>query len=108
MRRRICGLAVLLVVCSLTVATQQQTRRPVFRGGTDLVQLDVVVLDKNRHPITGLAATDFIVLEEGRPRPIQAFAPVTLPAPETAVASTRAATALQWPRKDEVALSATR
>jgi VWFA-related protein len=91
MRRRISSLAVLLVVCTLTVATQEQTRRPVFRGGTDLVQLDVVVLDKNRRPVTGLTAADFLVLEDGRPRPIQAFAPLTLPAPETAVASTRAA-----------------
>ncbi|HWB31340.1 MAG TPA: VWA domain-containing protein, partial [Vicinamibacterales bacterium] len=70
----------------------QQGPRPTFRGGTDLVQLDVVVLDKDRHPVTGLSAADFIVLEDGKPRPIQAFAPVTLPAAATALSSsTRAA-----------------
>lgn len=53
----------------------------VFRTGVDLVQIDVVVLDDNRRPVTGLTAADFTITEEGQPREIQAFAPIALPRP---------------------------
>lgn len=53
---------------------------PTFRSGVDLIQLDVVVLDRNRQPVSGLTAADFTVFEDGRARPLQAFAPITLPA----------------------------
>jgi VWFA-related protein len=52
-----------------------------FRSGIDLVQLDVVVLDKQRRPVTGLAAADFTILQDGKRVPIEAFAAVTLPQP---------------------------
>ena len=41
---------------------------PVFRGRTDLVELDVSVLDKNHQPVRGLTAADFIVKEAGKPQ----------------------------------------
>ena len=53
--------------------------RPVFRGGTDLVQVDVSVLDKKRQPVRGLTAADFSIFEDGQPREIQAFTEVHLP-----------------------------
>lgn len=56
----------------------------VFQTGIDLVQLDVVVLDRNRRPVTGLTAADFTITEEGQPREIQAFAAITLPGPAPA------------------------
>jgi VWFA-related protein len=90
-RRPVVGVVFVLAIVPLALALHAQAQRPTFRGGTDLVQLDVVVLDKDRHPVTGLTAADFVVLEDGQARPIQVFAPVTLPVPETAVASTRAA-----------------
>jgi VWFA-related protein len=52
---------------------------PTFRGGVDVVQLDVTVLDKDRKPLRGLTAADFTVLEDGLPRPIVAATPVELP-----------------------------
>jgi VWFA-related protein len=79
MRRRVSSLAVLLVVCVLTVTTQGQTGRPVFRAGVELVQIDVSVLDGKRQPVKGLTAADFTVIENGVPRPVKAFAEVTLP-----------------------------
>ena len=52
---------------------------PTFRSGVDIVQLDVVVLDRNRKPVAGLTAKDFTILEDDKPRPLAAFATVTLP-----------------------------
>jgi VWFA-related protein len=40
---------------------------PVFRGGTNLVQIDAIVTDDNRRPVTDLTATDFELLDDGKP-----------------------------------------
>jgi VWFA-related protein len=52
-----------------------------FRTGVDIVQVDVSVLDRDRRPVRGLAASDFTVLEDGQERPVVAFSAVDLPAP---------------------------
>lgn len=52
---------------------------PTFRARTDIVQLDVAVLDKQHHPVKGLTAKDFTVLEDGRPVDIVAFDAVDVP-----------------------------
>jgi VWFA-related protein len=56
---------------------------PTFRSGIDVVHVDVTVLDSDRRPVRGLTAADFTVIEDGKPRPIVAFAPVELPPPVT-------------------------
>jgi VWFA-related protein len=61
------------------VAAGQPQAIPSFSSGVDVVQFTVTVLDKDRHPITGLAADDFEVLVDGKPKPLAAFAAVTLP-----------------------------
>ena len=68
------------------LAQQQQPPQPppTFRGGVDVVQVDVSVLDKDRRPVRGLTTADFTVLEDGKPRPIVAFVPVELAEPEPA------------------------
>jgi VWFA-related protein len=64
---------------SVIAIAQQTPIPPTFRTGIDLVQVDVTVLDKDRHPVLGLQAEDFVVREDGQVRPITAFSPVTLP-----------------------------
>jgi VWFA-related protein len=50
--------------------------QPTFRAGVDVIQLDVSVLDKNRHPVHGLKAADFTVFENGKAQQIVTTAEV--------------------------------
>jgi VWFA-related protein len=60
-------------------AHQLPSQPPVtFRAGVDLVEVDVSVLDKDRRPVRGLTRENFTILEDGKPRPVVAFAPVEL------------------------------
>jgi len=65
---------------ALALGAQQPLSQPQasFRGGVDLVEVDVSVLDKERRPVRGLTQSDFTVLEDGKPRPVVAFVPVQL------------------------------
>jgi len=62
------GAAAALV--ALALAGQQQ---PTFKTGTELVRVDVTVLDRNGRPVPDLTADDFVVMEDGVPQRIQAF-----------------------------------
>ena len=66
-------------LCAAAIAVASQQDLPRFRGGIDVVQFTVTVLDKDRRPVTGLTAADFEVLVDRKPRPLAAFAAVTLP-----------------------------
>ena len=72
-------------VASSLVAFAQQAppaAAPQFRAKTEIVHLDVSVLDKNtRRPIQGLTAADFTILEDGIPQPVVAFSAVDVPPP---------------------------
>ncbi len=72
----------LVAAGALLGAAQQpssDTPQARFRTDTDLVQLDVSVLDSKRRPVRGLIAADFTITEEGQTRPIEAFSEVYLP-----------------------------
>ncbi|MEO7191508.1 MAG: hypothetical protein ABI051_10680 [Vicinamibacterales bacterium] len=60
----------------ITLGVVARTQQPAFRAAVDLVDVDVSVLDRNRLPVPALRASDFTVLEDGRPRPIVASDPV--------------------------------
>ncbi len=47
---------------------QTANARPVFRGGVDVLSVDVQVVDKGGHPITGLGPDGFTVTIGGRKR----------------------------------------
>jgi VWFA-related protein len=59
-----------------------------FRSGVDLVQINVVVLDRQRQPVRGLSAADFTVLDEGEVRRVVAFDEVVLPDPPSPATAT--------------------
>ena len=52
-------------------AAQRQT--PTFRSTVDLVQVDVVVVDTAGNPVRGLKASDFTLLDRGKPQAIATF-----------------------------------
>jgi VWFA-related protein len=74
-------LSLCLAAGALLAAQQQAPETPQarFRARTDLVQIDVSVLDGDRHPVRGLAAADFTIFQDGQPQPIEAFTEVRLP-----------------------------
>jgi VWFA-related protein len=86
-----------LVFALLCGATGQQPAPPPTQGDeeivrvtTNLVQMDVVVTDKDGRQVTDLQASDFELLEDGRPQQITNFAYVntTTPAPAAVAATT--------------------
>lgn len=72
--------AALLAQSSPTADPKRQLQEQTFRAGVELIQLDVTAVDGQRKPVRGLTASDFTVLEDGKPRPIRAFSAVDLPA----------------------------
>jgi len=63
-----------------------QQQPPPFRATTDVVLLDVSVLDKKRQVVRGLTKADFTVLEDGVPQDILTFSAVDLPDAEVPTA----------------------
>jgi VWFA-related protein len=72
---------VLLVAASLVVpASSQQAQQPTFKVSVNVVDVDVTVTDAQGNFVTGLAAEDFEVFEDGKPQGIQTFSYIELPA----------------------------
>ena len=63
-----------LAALGLSVALlSAQQEPPTFRTATRLVEIAVTVLDSKGNAVAGLAAADFVVLDEGKPRPVELF-----------------------------------
>jgi VWFA-related protein len=81
MIRRLVTLIIFSVAASLYLqdpVAAQEPPTPVFGVELDLVRLDVVVLDEDGQPVTGLAAGDFEIEEDGEPRDVVSFEPVVV------------------------------
>jgi VWFA-related protein len=70
--------------------------RQTFRATTDLVPVDVRVLDRNGAPVTDLTQADFTVLENGVPQTVRHFSTRRL-TPETPGAASATAAAAATP-----------
>jgi VWFA-related protein len=53
--------------------SQQQQQPPVFRGGANIVRVDVTVTNRNGRPATDLTKNDFVVTEDGAAQAIESF-----------------------------------
>ena len=78
------SVATAILICLPVLAAPQgtpagQTRPPQFRSGIDIVQVDVSVLDRDRRPVRGIAASEFTILENGKPQEVAAFQAVDMP-----------------------------
>ena len=60
-------------ICATTAVLTAQEGQPTFRGGVDLVRVDVLVTDRAGAPVTDLTADDFEIIEDGRPQAIEQF-----------------------------------
>lgn len=67
---RVAGVLALIVVVTVTVAVggAQQPQTPVFRGGVELVAVDVQVIDKSGQPMPALTPANFDVSINGKSR----------------------------------------
>jgi VWFA-related protein len=68
----------LLASCSaLTIPVHAQQpakpQQPVFRSGVELVQVEVVVTERDGGPVHGLTRADFTVLDRGKPQEVAAL-----------------------------------
>jgi len=83
--RRALVLAFLLLSVSATggpaprPSAQAPPQPPTFGAEVEIVRLDVIVLDRDGRPVTGLTRDDFVVEEGGRPQAIETFEPVVVP-----------------------------
>lgn len=80
MRSRAVWRALVTVLLAAGVAlsaqqSQQPSRspQPTFHSSVQLVRVDVVVVDADGRPVTGLRPEDFEVLDNGRPQPVSLF-----------------------------------
>lgn len=64
----------LAVAAAVSVRAAQQ--RPVFRSNTELVEIDVVVVDTDGNRVHGLTKDDFILRDRRRPQAIETFTEV--------------------------------
>jgi VWFA-related protein len=63
-----------LVVFAVGVALlSAQPQQPLFRSATELVEVTVTVVDQRGNAATGLEPADFVVLDNGKPRPVAVF-----------------------------------
>jgi VWFA-related protein len=92
------ALAATLSIVALPSARQaQQSPSTTFRSGTALVEVDIIVKDKDGNFVSGLTSDDFEVLEDGRRQQIQHFYLVT----ERAAAPNEPRSVVMMPRSPD-------
>lgn len=68
------GLVVVTALAPSRAAVQTpQGQPPIFRGGTNIVRVDVTVTNRGGEPATDLTRDDFFLTEDGAPQTIDSF-----------------------------------
>ncbi|MGI8946800.1 MAG: VWA domain-containing protein [Ornithinimicrobium sp.] len=67
------SLLVLMLLVTAVAAQQEPQRPPTFRSGTQVVEIDVRVFDRDGRFVTGLTRDDFEVIEDDAPQQLQTF-----------------------------------
>jgi VWFA-related protein len=67
------------VLSALTVGGQESSPQLTYRTGVEMVRVEVSVLDRDRHAVTGLRQGDFVLRVDGKVTPVAAFNAVALP-----------------------------
>jgi VWFA-related protein len=75
--RVVCLLLLLAGIAEYPAAAAEDN--VVFRSDVSLVRVDTQVVDRDNRAITGLRAEDFVLREQGQPRPIRNFASEKIP-----------------------------
>ena len=73
MRRGLLLAAAFGFAATVSAQVQPAPATPQFKAATRLVQISVVVHDKNGQPVGDLTAADFELTEDGKEQPIQFF-----------------------------------
>src|SRR6185295_13217595 len=104
--RALRSLRFLLIVTVLGVSSHAQApRQPatVFRSGTELVLVNVVVRDKSGAVVRGLTRDDFIIAEDDKPQTVTSFDFEELdtpsPAHDASASAAQAAVILSSPQR---------
>ena len=85
MRTRLFGTLLALVLASSSVLGGQTPQ--TFRSAVNLILVDVTVRDGKGQPVRNLQASDFEILENGKPQTIVTFAQEDVTAPADTIAS---------------------
>src|SRR5512145_1463307 len=64
------ALIIALLVTASTAWAQDPQRGPVFRGGVEVIEVDVSVVDGDGRPVTDMLGPEFTVTVDGRPRKV--------------------------------------
>jgi VWFA-related protein len=76
--------ALLMVAVLSAQAPSGPQDPPTFRSGVDLIEVDVVVTDRQGNPVRDLTRDDFEIVEDGRSQTVRTFSLVDLPIPPPA------------------------
>ena len=64
------ALIIAMLVTASTAWAQDPQRGPVFRGGVEVIEVDVSVVDGDGRPVTDMLGPEFTVTVDGRPRKV--------------------------------------
>ena len=71
--RNVIWIAAALSVLATPLLKAGPQDRPSFRSSTRLVELSVVVTDRDRNSVPGLTPDDFQIFDDGKPQKVELF-----------------------------------